>query len=143
MSDMSDGDPGNTPVKRKTEEEAAATSTTMPDDLALMVIVGGGMIRGRVYGAGSERVETTISSVSDAFDEYMRRFTEQNHLVYIPPPTILDLVRASMGTDASTSLLPAPDVDSEVLALDVSVRSSSTPSPSIHVPGTDDAPALQ
>lgn len=67
------------------------------------------------------RVEAAIPNVSDAFDEYMRQFTEQNHLIYISLPPILDLVRAAMGTDASISSTPTHAGDSEARILDVAV----------------------
>ncbi|KAI5666802.1 hypothetical protein M9H77_16655 [Catharanthus roseus] len=131
-------------VKRKVEEEAALTGTPLSDDLDLMAIVTGGVRRRRVYGAGSEtvhlraessqapsckglglmgscgadmlrRVEAAVSRVSDAFNE------------------------AAMGTDASTSSPSAPVADSEAPTLDSVVRSSFTPSPSIHAPSTDEA----
>ncbi|KAI5678111.1 hypothetical protein M9H77_09061 [Catharanthus roseus] len=38
---------------------------------------------GPCYANMLRRVEAAISSISMAFDEYMRRFTDQNHLVYI------------------------------------------------------------
>ncbi|KAI5682619.1 hypothetical protein M9H77_03847 [Catharanthus roseus] len=105
---------------------------TCADNLADMAIVVGGV---------SLMVETAISSVSDAFNEYMRRFTKQNHLVYIPPLPMLDLVRAAMGTDTLTSSPPTPAVDSKGPCPDVPVQSSSSPCPSIHAPSTDNAPS--
>ncbi|KAI5675694.1 hypothetical protein M9H77_06644 [Catharanthus roseus] len=119
--------------------------------------IPGGVRRRSVYGAGSKaahlRVETPIIlccvdmlrrdeaivlSVFDAFDEYMRRFLEQNHLVYIPPPPMLDLIRAAMGTVASISSPPVPVADLVALVPDGVGRSSSTPSPSIRSPSIDD-----
>ncbi|KAI5663117.1 hypothetical protein M9H77_22440 [Catharanthus roseus] len=122
-------------TKRKVEEEAVVMGIAVPDDLAFMAIVVGG-------------VEAAVSSVSDAFDEYMRWFMEQNQLVYIPLPPMLDLVRAAMGIIASTSSPPVPAanfeapaaaVNSEVPAHNGIVRSSATPSPSIHAPDNDEA----
>ncbi|KAI5673559.1 hypothetical protein M9H77_13923 [Catharanthus roseus] len=63
-------------AKRKAEEEAVATGTTVHDDLALTAIVAEGVSLGR--------------------------FTEQNHLVYIPSPTMLDFVKTAMGIGTST-----------------------------------------
>lgn len=83
----------------------------MPNDLHLMATSVDGMSRGHLYNAGQiaarlraknsravalrglalycvdanermmQRVEVTVSSVFDAFDEYMRRFFDQNYLV--------------------------------------------------------------
>ncbi|KAI5663455.1 hypothetical protein M9H77_22778 [Catharanthus roseus] len=118
--------------------------------LALMAIVAGGIRLGRVYGARSEvvnlraksswapscrgltpigpccanmlrRMEAVISSVSDAFDEYMMQFLELNHLVQIPPPQILDLVRTAVGTGASTSSPPVPIAKSKAPSLNIAV----------------------
>ncbi|KAI5649087.1 hypothetical protein M9H77_35092 [Catharanthus roseus] len=141
---------------------------TVPDDLAIMAIVAGGMKYGRVYEVGSEvvhlkaesnwtvsyrglapivsccagmlrMVESAILSVSNAFDENMRPFMEQNHFVYIPPLPMLDIFRAAMDTGASISLPPAPTADFEASVFDVAVRSSSIPFPSIRASDTDDA----
>ncbi|KAI5653756.1 hypothetical protein M9H77_30943 [Catharanthus roseus] len=136
-------------AKRKAEGKAVATGTVLPDDLAFMSIVARDVRCRLFYGAGSEasccanilrRMEATVLSVSDAFDEYMRRFTEQNHLVYILPPPMLDLVRVAMGTGALTSLL-SPAMYVEAPILDVAIRFSSTPSPSIRARGIDDVPS--
>ncbi|KAI5659203.1 hypothetical protein M9H77_27996 [Catharanthus roseus] len=136
-------DPEFYEVKRKTDEEAAATSIAVRDDLAIIAIVAGGKRRRRVYGLDQKlMVEVTISSVSDAFDEYMRRFMEQNHLLYIPPLPMLDLVRAAMGIATSISLPPAPAADLEASAPDVAVQSFSTSPPSISAPSTYDPPSL-
>ncbi|KAI5682350.1 hypothetical protein M9H77_03578 [Catharanthus roseus] len=155
MRDGEDRVPRNTPVKRKAEKEAMVTGTTVPNDLALMSVVIGGVSRRHVYPAPScrglapigpccanvlGRVEAAVSSVSDAFEEYMRRFTEQNYLVYTPPLRMLDLVNAAMGTGGSTSSNHAPTTDSEFSARDVPVRSSSIPSPSICALDTNDCP---
>ncbi|KAI5666964.1 hypothetical protein M9H77_16817 [Catharanthus roseus] len=127
-------------AKKKVEEEAAVTGTVVPDNLAFMAIVVGGVRRGHVYGAGLEVVHLRAESSQTLscrglalICPDMLRTVEaavyRADLVYIPPPLILDLVRAAMGTDTSTSSPPAPDVDSEVPTLDGVVRSSSTPLP--------------
>ncbi|KAI5658684.1 hypothetical protein M9H77_27477 [Catharanthus roseus] len=102
-------------------------------------VLGTGVSRRRVYESGLSckelaligpcyadmlrRVEAVISSISDAFDKYMRWFMEQNHLVYIPHLPMLDFVRAPMGIGASTSSPPASAADSEVSIPNVSVQS--------------------
>ncbi|KAI5672460.1 hypothetical protein M9H77_12824 [Catharanthus roseus] len=89
-------------AQQKAEEEATATGAPMPDDLQLMATTPGGLIRGQLYGAGSQAthlrvensravtelppccleaeqrimrsIEATVSIVCATFDEYMRRF---------------------------------------------------------------------
>ncbi|KAI5657305.1 hypothetical protein M9H77_26098 [Catharanthus roseus] len=129
------------------KEEATTMGIPVPDDLDLMAIVARGVRCGRVYGAGSEavplraessqpscrglasiglccadilrRMEAALPSVFDAFDEHTRRFVKQNHLVYIPLPPMLDLVRAGMGIGASASSAPTPVVDLKTPTSDV------------------------
>ncbi|KAI5681612.1 hypothetical protein M9H77_02840 [Catharanthus roseus] len=107
-------------VRRKAEEDVEVSGTPMPDDLQLMTIVAGGVNRSRLYGAGLEvaqfkaessrtvvglvlccldheqrlmwRDEDTVSRVSAAFDEHMRRQFEYNQLTYIPFPAMMPLV---------------------------------------------------
>ncbi|KAI5677174.1 hypothetical protein M9H77_08124 [Catharanthus roseus] len=69
------------------------------------------------------RVEAAVLSISDAFDQYMRR--------------------AVMGTSSLIASPPASAADSEVPAPEVPIRSSSTPSPSIRALDTDDNPCPQ
>lgn len=71
-----------------------------------------------------------ISSVSTCFNEYMNQYSEQNHLVYIPPPPILDLVkkRAAIAVVPSTSSsTTAPVANLEDHAPDMLARACSTP----------------
>ncbi|KAI5670602.1 hypothetical protein M9H77_10966 [Catharanthus roseus] len=118
-------------AQQKAEEEAAATGAPLPDDLQLMATVSGGLDRSRLYGAGSKTahlraknsqaaarlphccleveqrimrwVEAVVSSVFAAFNEHMRWFAEQSHLLYTPMPPMMDIVRAIMATIPSTS----------------------------------------
>ncbi|KAI5668807.1 hypothetical protein M9H77_18660 [Catharanthus roseus] len=141
-------------AKWKFEEKATVMGTTVLDDLALMVIVVRGVRQGCVYGAGSEAIHLRAESsrapscrglapIESCCADMLRRVEAailSNYLVYIPPLPMLDLVRAAMGTSASKSSplaaivnseAPIPSSDSKAPALDVAVRSSSTPSPSI------------
>lgn len=65
------------------------------------------------------RMEATISSVSSAYNEHMKRLFEQNHFVYSYLPPIMDLIRdaivvvplrTSSTTVAAKSEVPAPEV---------------------------------
>ncbi|KAI5673700.1 hypothetical protein M9H77_14064 [Catharanthus roseus] len=119
-------------VKRMAEKEATTTGTTMPDDLALMAIVAGGVRHECVYEVGSEAVYLRVKSswilsctglapimpcCVDCCGEWRLPF--RNHLVYIRPPLMLDLIRAAMGIGTSTSSPPAPAADSEASASNV------------------------
>ncbi|KAI5663789.1 hypothetical protein M9H77_23112 [Catharanthus roseus] len=72
-------------------------------------------LTGPCYADMLKRVEAIVSSISDAFDEYM--------------------MRAAIGTGVWTSSPPAPVVDTEALPLMVWFDLSFTPSPSIRAPG--------
>ncbi|KAI5657225.1 hypothetical protein M9H77_26018 [Catharanthus roseus] len=124
-------------VKRKTDEETETTGTTMPDDFDVMTILAGGVN----HGLDTTRLEAAhlkaksnrspscrgLTPIKPCYAEKLRR----DNLVYILPLPMLDLIRAAMGIGASISSLSTPAADSEVPILDVLVRSSSTPSPSI------------
>ncbi|KAI5669981.1 hypothetical protein M9H77_19834 [Catharanthus roseus] len=122
-------------MKRRVEEEAGAMGAIVLDNLYLMATIAGGISCGCIYRARSEevhlrdesshapscrelalikpfsadmlhRIKAAVSSISDAFNYYMRRFLEQNPLVYIPPLLMMDLIKATMHTSATTSSPP-------------------------------------
>ncbi|KAI5668390.1 hypothetical protein M9H77_18243 [Catharanthus roseus] len=104
-------------ARQKAEEKATAMGIPLRDDLQLMATVSGRLDRSRLYGVTARlplcclvpeqrimrRVETTVYSVCFAFDEHVRRFSEESHLSYNPMPLMMDIVRVAMAAILLTS----------------------------------------
>ncbi|KAI5675846.1 hypothetical protein M9H77_06796 [Catharanthus roseus] len=69
------------------------------------------------------RVDSTISSV---FDEHMRQFAEQSHLLYTSMPPMMDIVRAAMAAIPSRT---SSSMAAAAGTLDAKVSSCTRPPP--------------